>query len=86
MSMRPSGTEIDLHGMQVEDALYQLDLFLDRAVRDALYTVWVIHGKGQGVLRSEVTRHLIDHPLVKSSSLADHHHGGPGVTRVELDW
>ena len=39
MIMRSSGTEIDLHGMQVEDALYQLDLFLDRAVREALYTV-----------------------------------------------
>ncbi|MFC1950973.1 Smr/MutS family protein [Chloroflexota bacterium] len=84
--MRSSGSEIDLHGLQVEEALYRLDLFLDRAVRDALYTVWIIHGKGQGVLRSEVSRHLNGHPLVKSYELADHSHGGPGVTRVELDW
>jgi DNA mismatch repair protein MutS2 len=84
--LRLSETELDLHGMTVDVALYELERFLNKSARDTLYTVWIIHGKGEGILRAEVGRHLKGHPLVKSYGLADYYHGGDGVTKVELDW
>jgi DNA mismatch repair protein MutS2 len=84
--LRPSETELDLHGMTVDVALYELERFLNKSARDALYTVWIIHGKGEGILRAEVGRYLKGHALVKSYGLADYYHGGDGVTKVELDW
>ena len=86
MDLRSTETELDLHGMTVDMALYELERFLNKSVRDALYTVWIIHGKGEGILRAEVNRYLKGHQLVKSYGLADYYHGGDGVTRVELDW
>ena len=84
--MRPSQSELDLHNLTVDEALYELERFLNKSVGNALYTVWIIHGKGEGILRAEVNRYLKGHPLVKSYGLADYHHGGDGVTRVDLDW
>ena len=76
--------EIDLHGLTVDEALTRLDGFLHTAYRAGLYRVWVIHGKGSGILRQEVGRYLSDHPLVRQHRLADRYHGGPGATQVEL--
>ena len=84
--MRPSQSELDLHNLTVDEALYELERFLNKSVGNALYTVWIIHGKGEGILRAEVNRYLKGHPLVKSYGLADYYHGGDGVTRVDLDW
>jgi len=86
LDLRSTETELDLHGMTVDMALYELERFLNKSVRDALYTVWIIHGKGEGILKAEVSRYLKGHALVKSFGLADYYHGGDGVTRVELDW
>ena len=84
--MRLSESELDLHRMTVDGALYELERFLNKSVGNALYTVWIIHGKGEGILRAEVNRYLKGHPLVKSYGLADYYNGGDGVTRVDLDW
>ncbi len=84
--MRLSESELDLHRMTVDEALYELERFLNKSVGNALYTVWIIHGKGEGILRAEVNRDLKGHLLVKSYGLADYYHGGDGVTRVDLDW
>ncbi len=79
--------EIDLHGLTVDEAIPKLDEFLHTAFRSGLYRVWVIHGKGSGVLRQEVGRYLSSHSLVRSKAPADSHHGGIGATQVELaDW
>jgi len=87
LKMRPLGQELDLHRMTVAEALPRLDQFLNDAFQAGLYRIWVVHGKGTGVLRQEVGRYLADHPLVKSYGLADKYHGGVGVTEVELsDW
>ena len=82
--MRSSISEIDLHNLTVDEALYQLERFLNKSIREGLDIVWVIHGKGEGILRAEVGRHLTGHKLVKAFELADYYHGGNGVTRVEL--
>ena len=85
--MRPMEEEVDLHCLTVAEALPKLDQFLHTAFQAGLYRVWVVHGKGTGVLRQEVGRYLSAHPLVKSYGPADRYHGGIGVTQVELsEW
>ncbi len=85
--MSPSREEIDLHRLTVDEALPKLDDFLHAAFQAGLYRVWVIHGKGSGILRREVGRYLSDHPLVRFHGPADRYHGGIGATQVELsEW
>ncbi|MEE8470100.1 MAG: Smr/MutS family protein [Dehalococcoidia bacterium] len=75
---------MDLHRLTVEDAIPALEEFLYATYQSGLRRVWVVHGKGTGVLRREVRRYLDGHPLVKSHGPADSSHGGIGATRVEL--
>ena len=82
--MIPIEKEIDLHRLTVDEALLKLDDFLHAAFRSGSYRVWVIHGKGSGILRQEVGRYLSKHPLVRSHKIADRYHGGIGTTQVEL--
>ncbi len=85
--MRSIGEELDLHGMTVDEAIPKLDEFLYAAYQAGLYRVWVVHGKGTGVLRHEVGRYLANHPLVGSYGLAKSNYGGIGATQVELrEW
>ena len=85
--MRTIEEELDLHGMTVDEALPKLDEFLHAAYQAGLYRVWVVHGKGTGVLRREVGRYLANHPLVSSHAPADCRYGGMGATEVELrEW
>ena len=85
--MRPMEEEFDLHSLTVDEALTKLDELLYAAYQAGLYRVWVVHGKGTGILRQEVGRFLANHPLVKSYGLADRYHGGIGATQVELrEW
>ncbi len=76
--------ELDLRGMQAEDASIRADEFLDRAMRDGLRSVRIVHGKGTGVLRRVVRELLERHPLVKSFSSETPMNGGSGATSVEL--
>jgi DNA mismatch repair protein MutS2 len=76
--------QLDLHGLTVDEALPRLDSFIHDAYSAGYYQVWVVHGKGTGVLRREVGRYLSDHTLVHSHRLADRHHGGDGATEVRL--
>jgi len=80
----PIRNEIDLHRLTVDEAIPRLDDFLHTAFRAGLYRVWVIHGKGSGILREEVGRYLSKHPLVRFHGPADRYHGGVGATQVEL--
>ena len=82
--MIPIREEIDLHRLTVDEAIPKLDDFLHVAFRAGLYRVWVVHGKGSGILRQEVGRYLSKHPLVRFHAPADRYHGGMGATQVEL--
>jgi len=82
--MRSIEEEIDLHRLTVDEALPKLEEFLYATYQAGAYQVWVIHGKGTGILRREVRRYLTSHPLVKSHNTADRHHGGIGATQVTL--
>jgi len=78
------GLQIDLRGQRVEDALHELDRYLDEAAMASLPWVRVIHGKGTGKLRREVRRYLGTHPLVSSHEIAPLNEGGEGATVVRL--
>ncbi|HSG99973.1 MAG TPA: endonuclease MutS2 [candidate division Zixibacteria bacterium] len=78
------GREIHLRGLTVEEATEKLDKFLDSAVLSDLNQVYVVHGKGAGILRKALTDFLKNHPAVKSVRLGDCNQGGAGVTVVQL--
>ncbi len=79
------GTELMLLGKLVEDALLELDNFLDDAVLAGLTTVRIVHGKGTGALRSAVGEYLSRDQRVESFRLGVQGEGGDGVTIAELN-
>ena len=79
--------EIDLHGMTVNEAIPLIDEFLKESYEAHERRVWIIHGKGTGVLRREVRQHLENHRLVESFTPADKSHGEEDATQVDiLEW
>ena len=76
--------EIDLRGQYAEEALAHLEAFLDKAVRDGLNSVRIIHGKGTGALRTAVRELLGRHSLAKTFASESPKNGGDGATLVEL--
>ena len=84
VSTQEASTSLDLRGQNVEEGLMEVDAFLDRASRMHLSQVTIIHGKGTGVLRAGVQKHLRKCPQVKSFRLGTYGEGESGVTIVEL--
>jgi len=78
-------TEIDLRGMLGDEAIPQVERFLDDALVGGLHRVDIIHGKGTGALRKRISQFLKTYPHVKSFRLGEWNEGGAGVTVVELD-
>ncbi|MBX5449550.1 endonuclease MutS2 [Thermogemmatispora sp.] len=76
--------QLDIRGWRVEEALEQLESYLNDAALAGLAAVRIVHGKGTGALRSAVREHLAKHPLVKSYQSAPAREGGDGVTIVSL--
>ncbi|GGF99433.1 endonuclease MutS2 [Paenibacillus abyssi] len=77
-------TELDLRGANVEEAIIEVDRFLDEAFLSNMGQVYIIHGKGTGVLRTGITDYLRKHRHVKSYRLGNYGEGGAGVTVAEL--
>ncbi|MEW6283297.1 MAG: Smr/MutS family protein, partial [Candidatus Eremiobacterota bacterium] len=77
-------TRVDLRGLTSDEALFELDRYLDMASLAGAEKVEVIHGKGTGALRQAVHKHLKTHPMVAEQRLGEVHEGGWGVTVVKL--
>ena len=77
-------SSVDLRGMDREEALLELDRYIDTAVRTGLHEITVIHGKGTGVLRKAVSEHLRRHANIRTFRLGVYGEGEDGVTVAEL--
>jgi DNA mismatch repair protein MutS2 len=76
--------EIDLRGKIAEDALIELEQYLDHALNSEWHEIRIIHGKGTGVLRSNVHAFLKRNKKIKSYRLGNYGEGDTGVTIIEL--
>jgi DNA mismatch repair protein MutS2 len=79
-----AATKIRLVGLRVDEALSELEPFLNHAALAGFHEVAVIHGIGKGLLARAVREHLHGHPLVKSYRKGEQSEGGAGVTMVVL--
>jgi DNA mismatch repair protein MutS2 len=77
-------TEIDLRGKRGDEAVYEIEKYLDRAVMLGLASLKIIHGKGDGILRKLIRDYLRKYKSV--SHIEDEHpdRGGDGITFVYL--
>lgn len=77
--------EVDLRGMASDEAIMELDKYIDNAVLSGINTVTIIHGKGTGVLRKAVQAHLRGHKNIKSFRTGTFGEGETGVTIAEIN-
>ncbi len=77
-------TELDLRGQMADEAIMNVDQFIDSALLSGIEQLTIIHGKGTGALRAAVQQHLKRHPSVKTYRLGVYGEGESGVTVVEL--
>jgi DNA mismatch repair protein MutS2 len=75
---------LDLRGERVDDAIAQIDRFLDEGMQMSRDVVFIVHGHGTGVLRSAVRDHVKKHPAVSKARAGEVSEGGDGVTVVFL--
>lgn len=76
--------EINLLGKTVDEALAELDKYLDDAYLSHLPSVRIVHGKGTGALRSAVQSHLKKASYIKSFRIGEFGEGDAGVTIAEF--
>ncbi|MBS7054942.1 MAG: endonuclease MutS2 [Streptococcus salivarius] len=74
----------DLRGKRYEEAMQELDAFIDQALLNNMSQVDIIHGIGTGVIRDAVTKYLRRHRHVKSFEYAPQSAGGSGCTIATL--
>ncbi len=77
-------TSLDLRGKNIEEAIQEIEKYLDNSVIIGLKEVQLIHGKGTGVLRDGVTAYLKKSRYVEEFRLGTLKEGGAGVTVVTL--
>lgn len=77
-------TEIDMRGQTVDEAIANLQLFIDKCVLNGISEICIIHGKGTGALRSAVQEELKHHPNIAEYRLGKYGEGENGVTIAKL--
>ena len=81
-SQKAPSARLDLRGKRYEEAMQELDEFIDQALLNNMAQVDIIHGIGTGVIRDGVTKYLRRNKQVKEFGYAPQNAGGSGVTIV----
>lgn len=76
--------EKDIRGMRTYEALQEIDTWVDNAIILGVGTLRLLHGKGNGILKEEVRRHLKPHPAIKSIGYERVDLGGEGISIILL--
>jgi DNA-nicking Smr family endonuclease len=76
---------LDLHTFLPQEIPDLLDDYFTACIEKKIYSVRIIHGKGQGILKKRVEKHLQKNHLVRSFKSAPPEAGGWGATLVELN-
>jgi len=77
-------TEKDIRGMRTFDALQEIDVWVDNAIILGVSTLRLLHGKGNGILKEEVRRHLKPHAAIQRIQYERVDLGGEGISIIEL--
>ena len=76
--------EKDVRGMRTYDALQEIDSWIDSAIILGINSLRVLHGKGNGILKNEIRRHLKTNSAIKSIRYERVELGGEGISIIEL--
>lgn len=76
--------EINVLGLTIPEAIYEVDNFIDKGVTANLEEIKVIHGVGTGRLKNAIAEHLKKHKSVASFRLGKYGEGEAGVTIIKL--
>lgn len=76
--------EIDIRGQRAEEAIANIQAFIDEAVMLDAHEVKILHGKGSGILKEVIRNYLKSDPVIKSFRDEHVQFGGAGITIVEL--
>ncbi|NNJ56553.1 MAG: Smr/MutS family protein, partial [Bacteroidia bacterium] len=77
-------TDKDIRGMRTFDALKEVDEWIDSALILGVSKLRLLHGKGNGILKMEVRRHLKPNPAILSIEYERVDLGGEGISIIEL--
>lgn len=81
---RKASMELDIRGMNADEGVMELDRFIDNSLLSGIGIITIIHGKGTGILREAVHRHLRSHKNVESFRIGAYGEGDSGVTVAQL--
>lgn len=85
LERRPVALSKDVRGMTVEEALIEVDKYIDEAYLHSLNEVTIIHGKGTGALKAGIQKHLKGNKAVKEMRDGRFGEGEGGVTVVTIN-
>ena len=77
---RTFDTTLDVRGNRVDDAVAQVDRFVDESLMAGRDAIFVVHGHGTGALRSAIRSHLQTHKAIEKLRPGEQSEGGDGVT------
>jgi DNA mismatch repair protein MutS2 len=80
VNARTIDTTLDVRGNRVDEAVAQLDRFVDESLLAGRDAIFVVHGHGTGALRTAIRSHLSSHKAIEKLRPGEQNEGGDGVT------
>ena len=82
--VKASNYRCDVRGMRADDAIAEVESFLDRGMRSGEEGALIVHGHGTGALKQSIRDFLARSPYIRMYRPGENHEGGDGVTVVSL--